>query len=106
MPARTSLSARSLDQHNAQGVEHLEKAMALRPATIGDANARLAGFYFEQGNRKLAETFRKRAVEHHEKEERLREKAQDFSARDTFVPHEVSEVILKEIQDQLHKSGA
>ena len=101
--AHFALGAILLEQHNAEGVEHLEKAMALRPATIGDANARLAGFYFEQGDRELAETFRKRAVEHQEKEEKLREKAQDFSARDTFVPHEVSEVILKEIQDQLNK---
>ena len=101
--AHFALGAILLDQRNAEGVEHLEKAMALRPTIIGDASARLAGFYFEQGNRELAETFRKRAVEYQEKEEALREKAQDFSAHDTFVPHDVNEAVLKEMQAQLHK---
>ena len=97
------LGAILLDQHNTEGVALLEKAMELNPATTGDASSRLSGFYFEQGNRELAETFRKRAVEHQEKEARLREKALDFSVRDTFVPHDVKEVLLKEIQTQLHK---
>ena len=101
--AHFALGAILLDQQNAEGVDHLEKAMQLNPATTGEASTRLAGFYFEQGNKELAETFRKRAAEHQEKEERLREQALNFSARDTLLPHELSEVVLKEIQAQLDK---
>ena len=97
------LGAILLEQQNAEGVALLEKAMELSPATTGDASAVLSGFYFEQGNRELAETFRKRAAEIQEKEAKLREKALDFSVRDTFVFHNVREVILKEVQAQLHK---
>ena len=101
--ANFALGAILLDQHNAEGVAFLEKAMELKAATIGDASALLSGFYFEQGNRELAETFRKRAVEYYEKEAQLREKTLDLSAHDTFEPHDVPEVNLKEIQAQLHK---
>lgn len=101
--AHFALGAILLEQHNAEGVALLEKAMELSPASTGDASQVLSGFYFEQGNRELAETFRKRAVEHQEKEAKLREKTLELSVHDTFVPHEVKEAILKEIQAQLHK---
>jgi Zn-dependent protease with chaperone function len=97
------LGAILLDQQNAEGVRYLEKAMELGPNVTGDASIRLSGFYFQQGDRELAETFRKRAAEHLQKEQRLREQAVNFSADDKFLPHELSEVVLKEIQAQLDK---
>jgi Zn-dependent protease with chaperone function len=101
--AHFALGAILLDQQNADGVSYLEKAMELGPGVTGDASMRVSGFYFEQGKRELAETFRKRAAEHFKKEERLREQAVSFSAKDIFLPHELSEVVLKEIQAQLDK---
>lgn len=101
--AHFALGAILLDQQNAEGVRYLEKAMELGPNVAGDASMRLAGFYFEQGNKELAETFRQRAAEQFKKEQRLREQAVNFSAEDKFLPHELSEAVLKGIQAQLDK---
>src|SRR5215216_89046 len=101
--AHFALGAILLEQQNAEGVEYLEKAMQLSPAVTGNASTLLSGFYFQQGNKELTETFRKRAAEHREKEERLREQAVNFSEQDRFLPHELSELVLKEIQAQLGK---
>jgi hypothetical protein len=46
----------------------LEKAMQLNRDTTGDASTLLSGFYFDEGNKELAETFRKRAEQHHEQQ--------------------------------------
>ena len=101
--AHFALGSILLDQQNADGVKYLEKAMELDPNVTGDASMRLSGFYFEQGNRELTETFRQRAAEHLKKQQRLLEQAVNFSADDKFLPHELSEVVLKEIQAQLDK---
>lgn len=101
--AHFALGAILLEEQNAEGVEHLERAMQLSPNLTGNASARLSGFYFAQGDRELAETLRKRADEHKEKEERQREQALTLSESDTFVPHDLSEIVLSEIRAQLHK---
>jgi Zn-dependent protease with chaperone function len=101
--AHFALGAILLDQQKFEGVKYLEKAMELGPNTAGDASMRLSGFYFQQGNKELAETFRQRAAEYFEKAQRLREQAVAFSPDDKFLPHELSEVVLKEIQAQLQK---
>lgn len=102
--AHFALGAILLEQQNTDGVKHLEQAMQLKPATVGEASSLLSGFYFQQGNKELAETFRRRAVEHFEQEQKQREKALSFSGSDRFLPHEVSAVILNEIKSQLDKA--
>ena len=101
--AHFALGAILLDQQNVEGVKYLEKAIELGPNIAGDASMRLSGFYFQQGNKELAETFRQRAAEYFKQEQRLREQAVHFSPDDKFLPHELSEVVLKEIQAQLQK---
>jgi Zn-dependent protease with chaperone function len=101
--AHFALGAILIDQQNVEGVKYLEKAMELGPNVTGDASMRLYGFYFQQGNKELAETFRERAVEHLKQEQRLHEQAVSFSLDDKFLPHELSEVALKKIQAQLDK---
>jgi len=101
--AHFALGAILLDQQNVEGVKCLEKAIELGPNIASDASMRLSGFYFQQGNKELAETFRQRAAEYFKQEQRLREQAVHFSPDDKFLPHELSEVVLKEIQAQLQK---
>ena len=101
--AHFALGAILLDQQNVEGVKYLEKAIELGPNIAGDASMRLSGFYFQQGNKELAETFRQRAAEYFKQEQRLREQAVHFSPDDKFLPHELSEVVLKKIQAQLQK---
>jgi Zn-dependent protease with chaperone function len=92
-----------LEQQNPEGIGYLEKAMDLSPPTTGHASLLLSGFYFEQGDKELAESYRKRADEHFEKEQKLQELAFDFTAKDKFVPHELSEAVVKQIQEELSK---
>jgi hypothetical protein len=75
--------------------------MELLPATTGDASTLLSGFYFDQGNRELAEEFRKRAGDVLDKQQKQQEKALNFSAKDRFVPHALDEETVKQIQSKL-----
>jgi tetratricopeptide (TPR) repeat protein len=92
-----------LEQHDAAGIAYLEKAMQLSPDTAGDAYALLSGFYFEQGKRELAESFRNRAVEYYANAEKQKEQALTFSGSDTFLPHDLAPAMVRNIQDQLGK---
>jgi hypothetical protein len=104
--AHFALGAILLEQQNAEGVNHLEKAMELDPAMTGEASMLLSGFYFEQGNKELGEDFFKRAAEHFEKERKQQEQALNFSAENIFIPHGLDENAVKEIQLQLNKVRA
>ena len=69
----------------------------------------LSGFYFDQGNKELAEEFRKRAGDYVEKQQRQQEKALNFSDKDRFVPHGLDEAVVKELRSKLpevHGLGA
>jgi Zn-dependent protease with chaperone function len=101
--AHFAMGAILLEQQNAEGVEHLEKAMQLNPATTGDASVLLSSFYFDQGNKELSEVFRKRAAEHFEEQRKQQERAMTFAASDRFLPHGLDEPALKELQQQLNK---
>jgi len=91
-----------LEQHEAEGVAHLEKAMQLNRDTTGDASTLLSGFYFDEGNKELAETFRKRAEQHHEQQLKQQEQALTFSINDNLIAHDLDEKAVKEIQRQLN----
>jgi tetratricopeptide (TPR) repeat protein len=103
MKARFAMGAILIEQRNPAGIEHLEKAMQLDPATTGHASTLLSGFYFDQGNKALAEEFSKRAAEHFEKERKQYEELMDFSAKDRFVPHNLDKEAVTRLQDQLKK---
>jgi Zn-dependent protease with chaperone function len=92
-----------LEQKNSEGIGYLEKAMQLEPATTVDASLLLSGFYFEQGNRQLAEAFRKRASEYSEQERKEQEEALCFSINDHFIPHGLDEQAVNKLQNQLSK---
>ena len=92
-----------LEQKNPEGIAHLEKAMQLNSNATGEASSLLSGFYFDQGNRELAEEFRKRAADYVEKQQRQQEKALNFSDKDRFVPHGLDEAVVNELENKLPK---
>lgn len=92
-----------LEQKNSEGIGLLEKAMQLDPATTGDASSLLSGFYFEQGNKPLAEAFRKRASEYFERLRKEEEEAVSFSINDHFVPHGLDEKAVEDLRNRLSK---
>ena len=92
-----------LEQKDPEGVTHLEKAMQLNSDAIGEASSLLSGFYFDQGNKELAEECRKRAADHVEKQQRQQEKALNFSEKDRFVPHGLDEAVVNELKSKLPK---
>jgi len=92
-----------LEQKNPEGVAHLEKAIQLNPAATGEVSSLLSGFYFDQGNKELAEEFRKRAADYAEKQQKQQEKALNFSDKDCFVPHELDEAAVTELKSKLPK---
>lgn len=102
--AHFALGAILLEEQNADGIKHLEQAMELKPETVGDASMLLAGFYFQRGEKALAEECRQRGAAYYENEQRRSERALAFSQQDNFIPHDVSLDVLKEIQGQLHKA--
>lgn len=91
------------DLQNADGIKYIEKAMQLDNATIGDGSTLLSGFYFDRGQKELAEEFRVRAEEHFNRQQKQHEKAVNFSEKDHFLPHGLDDGKVKEIQDQLSK---
>ncbi|HEU4712448.1 MAG TPA: M48 family metalloprotease [Pyrinomonadaceae bacterium] len=99
--AQMAVGAILIEQQDPAGIEHLEKAMQLEPATSGYACTLLSGFYFAQGNKALAEEFSKRAAEHFEKERKLHEHATTFTAGDNFIAHDLDEKAVNQIQSQL-----
>jgi type VI protein secretion system component VasK len=101
--ARFAIGAILLEQQNPAGIEHLEKAMQLDPATSGPANTLLSGFYFEQGNRALGEEFSKRAAEHFEKEQKQQEELMSFSPTSRFMPHGLDAQAITKLQGQLKR---
>ena len=101
--AHFALGAILLGQQDADGIKHLEQAMELRVETVGDASTLLSGFYFQHGEKELAEEFRQRAAAYYEDEQRRSQLALNFSIDDTFIPHNVNVVVLKELQSQLHQ---
>jgi Zn-dependent protease with chaperone function/predicted DNA-binding protein len=101
--AHFALGAILLEQKNPAGVEHLEKAMQLDPTAIGHASTILSGFYFNQGNKELAEEFSKRAAAQFEKERKQQERAMSFSADDHLMPHGLAAELVSQLQAQLKK---
>ncbi|HET6851591.1 MAG TPA: M48 family metalloprotease [Pyrinomonadaceae bacterium] len=99
--AHFAMGAILLEQQNPAGVEHLEKSMQLDPTTSGPACAMLSGFYFDQGNKALGESFSKRAAEHFEKQRKLQEQVMNFSAGDRFLPHGLDEEAVTRLQNAL-----
>ena len=92
-----------LEQKNPEGVPHLEKAMELNASTTGDASSLLSGFYFDQGNKELAEEFRKRASDFFDKQQRQQEQALSFSDKDRFISHGLDEKAVSELKSKLSK---
>jgi hypothetical protein len=101
--AHFAMGAILLEQHDSAGVAYLEKAMELSPETTGDACALLAGFHFAKGHKRLAQSFRNRAVEYYANAQKRREQALTFTASDTFMPHDLAPDLVRKIQDQLGK---
>lgn len=90
-----------LEKKDPKGIAHLEKAMELIPAATGDASMLLSGFYFDQGNKELAEEFRKRASDFLEKQQKQHEQAFNFSDKDHFTPHGLDEENVKVLKSKL-----
>ncbi|HEU4510657.1 MAG TPA: hypothetical protein VFR78_20675 [Pyrinomonadaceae bacterium] len=91
------------DLKDPDGVRNIEKAMQLDRETIAEGSTLLCGFYFDQGQKELAEEFRLRAEEHFELQQKRQEMAVTFSEKDHFIPHGLDEQKMKEIRDQVSK---
>ena len=102
-PANYAKGAILLEQKNSEGVAHLEKAMELLPAAIGDASLLLSGFYFDQGNKELAEVFRKRADDFIEEQQKQQAQALNFSDKDQFASHGLDEETVNVLKSKLRK---
>jgi tetratricopeptide (TPR) repeat protein len=102
--AHFALGAILLEEQDAEGIKHLEQAMELKPLTTGDASTLLSGFYFQLGDKELAEKFRRRAADYYDDEERRNQQAVNFSKDDSYIPHDVNDDLLKEIKSQLNKT--
>ena len=102
--AQFAVGAILLEEQDPEGIKYLEKAMELQLKTVGDASTLLSGFYFQHGNRELAEEFRQRAAAYYEDQQRREEQALNFSQHDAFIPHDVNVDNLKQIQSQLHQA--
>ena len=101
--AHFAMGAILLEQRNPAGIEHLEKAMQLEPASSGYGSTLLSGFYFEQGNRALGEEFSKRAAEHLEKEQKQQKELMSFSPTSRFRSHGLDEQAITKLQERLKK---
>ena len=91
------------DLRDPEGVKHIEKAMQLERGTIAEGSSLLSAFYFDQGQKELAEEFRLRAEEHFRRQEKLEEMTFIFSEKDHFIPHGLDEQKMKQIRDEVSK---
>ena len=101
--AHLSMGTILLEEHDAGGVSYLEKAMELNAGTTADACALLSGFYFEQGHKHLAESFRNRAIEYYANAQKQQAQALSFSKNDKLMPHDLTPEVVRNIQEQLGK---
>jgi Zn-dependent protease with chaperone function len=90
-----------LENSDVRGIEYLEKAMELNPATTGDACELVYGFYRSLGQQAEADRFRVRASAYYEKLQRLHEQASNVTAKDRFEPHDLSRQELQQLQSEL-----
>ena len=91
------------DLQDPEGIKHIEKAMQIDRATIAEGSELLSGFYFDQGQKELAEEFRLRSEEHFDRQQKQQEMALSFSEKDHFIPHGLDEQKMKEIRDHVSK---
>lgn len=101
--ANFTLGGLLLEQRNAEGIAYLEKTIPINPNVALQACELISGFYLEQGNNELAESYRQRAEEHYKKAMRFQEQATNFAASDKFAPHGLEEGRVAQLQAQLAK---
>lgn len=99
--ANFALGRLLLEQGNAEGVAYLEKTIPSSSNTATQACELISGFYLEQSDNEMAETYRQRAEEHYKEALRFHEQATNFAASDRFEPHGLEEDRVKQLQAQL-----
>ena len=92
-----------LEQGNTEGVAYLERTIPTSSNAASQACERISGFYLEQGNSEMAETYRRRAEDHYRKAMLFQEEATNFAVSDKFVPHGLEESTVQKLQTQLAK---
>lgn len=101
--ANFALGSMLLEQHDALGVEHLEKAMAAVSMLTLQACELIYEFHSQAGRSEPAEVYRERAAKFHAALERHNEQSGNISAADRFEPHGLNETELRAVQNQLAK---
>ncbi|HXQ70129.1 MAG TPA: M48 family metalloprotease [Pyrinomonadaceae bacterium] len=101
--ANFALGRLLLEQGNADGIAYLERTIPVSSSIASEACELISGFYLEQGNNEMAETYRQRAEEHYKKALRFHEQATNFDASDKFAPHGLEESRVQQLQAQLAK---
>lgn len=76
-----------LEQGNAEGVRHLEKAMNQDIDAVMPGCRRIFEFYQDQNQPEEAERYRGRAQQHYEEMQLAQEERQSFTLSDELVPH-------------------
>lgn len=92
-----------LEQKHHDGVAYLEKAMKSDPTMTGDGCEQLYDFYYEVGERELAESYRERAREAFAKQLKREQESTKFSLKDHFEPHGIEDAAINEMREQLAK---
>lgn len=101
--ANFTLGRLLLEQGNAEGVTYLERTIPVSSYIASQACELISGFYLEQSNNEMAETYRQRAEEHYKKAIRFQEQATYFAPSDKFEPHGLEESRVQQLQAQLAK---
>ena len=101
--ANFTLGGLLLEQGNAEGVAYLERTIPVNSNAASQACEIISGFYLEQGNNEMAETYRQRAEEHYMKALCFQEQATNFAVSDKFAPHGLEQSRVEQLQAQLAK---
>lgn len=102
--ANFALGATLLEQSDPDGVGYLQKAVELKPSFGGDAYELLYNFYQAQGEQAEANKYREYADEFYARQVRLHEEALNLTVHDRFEPHDLDDVALKFLREQLAKT--
>jgi hypothetical protein len=90
-----------LQQHDATGIDYMERAMAADVDNIMPACELIYSFLIQQGDRETARTYEQRAIQHYRLLLQARQERSQLGAGDRFQPHDLSDEAIGQLQQQL-----
>jgi Zn-dependent protease with chaperone function len=92
-----------LEQKDAAGILHIERAMEKDPNAILPGCQSVYGFLKQQGRAEEAEGYRQRAEQHHQLLARAQQERASVNARDRLEPHALPAEAVKRLREQLSR---